>query len=270
MLVKIGGAILEESAARARFARSVASAQRAGHEVVVVHGGGRQLGDLCARLGLAERRWQGLRITDAATAEIALAVLGGSVNRATVRALEAAGVHAVGLSGADGSLFGVEPLASDDVDLGFVGRVDAVDGRVVEHLLGGGFVPVVSTVGPRSGAAPDDEPFFNVNADHAAGAIARAVGADVLLLLTDVAALLDHTGQRIASVNVDRVAELRRDGTIAGGMLPKLEGALAALTPPSRTVVKIAPGGAEDALLGALDARVGTTVLANSEVVGRG
>ncbi|QDU69049.1 acetylglutamate kinase [Engelhardtia mirabilis] len=270
MLVKVGGAVLDEPDARSSFARSVAQALAAGHELVIVHGGGRQLGRMCADLGLVERRWRGLRVTDARTAEVALAILGGSVNRILVRALEVAGVSAAGLSGADGALFDAEPLHSDEVDLGYVGQVSAVNSKLLEHLLAGGFVPVVATVGPHQGSAGGDEPFLNVNADHAAGALARAIDADVLLLLTDVPALLDGKGQRVACATLDRLAELDREGTIEGGMIPKVEGALAALTPPSRTLVKIAPWAGEDAIRGALQSSVGTVLLSNSEVVGRG
>lgn len=269
MLIKVGGALLDESGARDTFAQSVAAAIAAGHEVVIVHGGGQQLGDVCAQLGLEEQRWRGLRITDAATARAALAVLGGSVNRTLVQALEAAGVGAVGLTGADGSLFTAERMATAEVDLGYVGQVETVDPKIAAHLLAGGFVPVVASVGPGLGA-DTEQPFLNVNADHAAGALARALDADFLLLLTDVPALLDEKGQRIACASRGRIAELERDGTIAGGMIPKIEGALAALATPSRTVVKIAPGAGTGAVLAALEPGVGTTVYADAEVVGRG
>ncbi|MEO0652785.1 MAG: acetylglutamate kinase, partial [Planctomycetota bacterium] len=217
MLVKIGGAVLEGVESQTAFARSMAKAIEAGHEIVLVHGGGNQLGELCARVGIEEQRWQGLRITDATTAELALCVLGGSVNRLAVRALELAGVCAVGLSGADGGLFAAEPLKSEEVDLGYVGRVAEVDAKIVEHLLSAKITPVVCTVGPRQGAESTAEPFYNVNADHAAGALARALDADVLLLMTDVPALLDANRQRVRCATVDRIAELEREGTIEGG-----------------------------------------------------
>ena len=270
MLVKIGGAVLEEPASRTAFARSVARAIDAGHQVVLVHGGGKQLGELCARVGLEERRWKGLRITDAATAELALCVLGGSVNRLAVRALQLAGVRALGLSGADGGLFEAEPMRSDEVDLGFVGRVSRVDPTAVEHLLAGGLTPVVCTVGPREGADDADEPFYNVNADHAAGALARALDADALLLMTDVPALLDGSKQRVRCATLDRIAELEREGVIAGGMIPKVQGALQALAAPSSCLVKIVPGAGENAVLDALSSEVGTVVLPDGQVVGRG
>jgi acetylglutamate kinase len=270
MLVKIGGAVLEEPDSRAAFARSVARAIRAGHEVVLVHGGGKQLGDLCRRVGIEERRWKGLRITDADVAELALCVLAGSVNRLAVRALELAGVHAIGLSGADGGLFGAAPLESDEVDLGYVGQVNRVDPTVVQHLLAGRITPVVCTVGPRADADDAGEPFYNVNADHAAGALARALEADALLLMTDVPALLDGNKQRVRSATLDRIAELEREGVIAGGMIPKVQGALQALAAPSRTLVKIVPGAGDNAVLDALSSEVGTVVLPDGQVVGRG
>ncbi|MHC4262105.1 MAG: acetylglutamate kinase [Planctomycetota bacterium] len=270
MLVKIGGSVLEEPDSRDRFARSLARAIEAGHSVVLVHGGGNQLGELCARLGLEEQRWRGLRITDRTTAELAVCVLGGSVNRRCVRALELAGVRAIGMSGADGGLFAAEPMRSEEVDLGFVGQVSTVDASSIEHLLAGGITPVVCTVGPREGSDDGCEPFYNVNADHAAGALARALEADVLLLMTDVPALLDGQGQRVRCATLDRIAELEREGVIAGGMIPKVEGALQALSHPSKTLVKIAPGGGEDAVLEALSSDVGTVILPDGQVVGRG
>jgi acetylglutamate kinase len=270
MLVKVGGSVLEDPQTRAVFAASVRTAIDAGHRLVVVHGGGQQLNQLCARLGIPERRWRGLRITDADTAELALAVLGGSVNRTFVRALSLAGLRAVGLSGADGGLFAAQPLRSTEVDLGFVGKVSAVDPSLVEALLAAGYVPVVATVAPREGSEESTEPFYNVNADHAAGALARALDVDALLLMTDVPALLDGQKRRVACATLDRVAELEREGAIAGGMIPKIEAALQALENPSRTLVKIAPGGGPDAIRRALQSDVGTVVLQNGQVVGRG
>ncbi len=269
MLIKVGGAALEDPGSREVFARAVGRARAAGHELVLVHGGGRQLGEMANRLGLEERRWRGLRITDERTAELALCVLGGGVNRHLVRSLELEGVPAVGLSGADGRLFDAERVHSEEVDLGRVGRVSLVEPRLVEHLLAGRYVPVVSTVGPRSGS-DHVESFLNVNADHAAGALARALGADVLLLMTDVPALLDGSGRRIASADLGRIAELEAEGVIGGGMIPKLQGALEALAPPTRTLVKIVPSRGADAVLEALDPQIGTVVLPEGQVVGRG
>jgi acetylglutamate kinase len=192
-------------------------------------------------------------------------VLAGLVNKELVQALAGAGVRAAGLCGADGASFDVLPRRASDpsVDLGYVGDVVRVDRALVETLLGSGFLPVVATAAPLSRAhAPEDERarahFYNVNADLAAGPLARALECDALLFLTDVPGVLDGEQQRIECLTREGVAQLRERGVISGGMIPKVEAALAALASTSDCLVKIAPAAGPDAVLRALDDSTGT------------
>lgn len=262
---KIGGAQLGEASARQAFARSVRAARESGIEVVVVHGGGDQIRSLSKRLGIADRYHEGLRVTDAETSEVALSVLAGSVNKTLVATLQQEGVPAVGLCGADGATFSVQQHRPNGVDLGFVGVIDRIEPRLCKTLLADGVVPVLATMGPLSADAegPRDH-LYNVNADSAAAPLAAALGCDSLLFLTDVPAVLDADKQRIPSLDQATTDQLRADGVLHGGMLPKTEAALAAarhLGARGRGdgQVKIAPAGGDDALCEALADEVGTT-----------
>lgn len=264
ILVKIGGAQLEEPAPRAALCRAIAAALAAGHQLIVVHGGGNQIRQLTRALGIEDRYHEGLRITDARTADVVLMVLGGQVNRTLVAALQHAGVPAVGLSGADGRTFTASKLERPGVDLGFVGSVASVQPDLVHTLLRSGYVPVLATVAPGSG---DDgsTPFYNLNADLAAGPLCRAFGCDAILFLTDVDGVLDADRQRIAALTEPDCARLVQTGVAKGGMLPKLDAALQALRDNPRALVKIAPAKGADAVLAALQPDVGTrfTTLSN-------
>jgi acetylglutamate kinase len=260
ILVKVGGAQLEERAARVELARAVRSARAAGHELVLVHGGGNQIRDLSRRLGLVDRYHEGLRVTDAATADVVLMVLAGLVNKELVAALESEGVRAAGLCGADGSTFTARKNREHGAELGYVGLVRAADRSLVDALLAAGFLPVIATAAPLSREESDPaDHFYNINADLAAGPLARAFDADALLFLTDVAGVLDAEKLRIARLTPERCAELRARGVVHGGMVPKVEAALAALAHQPRALVKIAPAAGADAVLRALDADTGTT-----------
>ncbi len=262
ILVKIGGAQLEQPGPRQQLCEAIAAARQDGNEIVVVHGGGNQIRALGKALGLADRYHDGLRVTDARTAEAVLMVLGGSVNRTLVAALQTASVPAVGLTGADGGTFSARPLVRPGVDLGYVGQVDRVEPRLVHTLLAGGLVPVLATVAPRTGA-PDDEPFFNLNADHAAGPLCRALGCDALLFLTDVAGVLGADGRLLPLLTDADCARLVADGVATGGMLPKLEAAQLAARENPRAIVKIAPAGVADCVRQALRDGVATRFFAN-------
>ena len=259
ILVKVGGAQLEQAGPRADLVRSVASARAAGHEVVLVHGGGNQIRELVRKLGLPESYHEGLRVPDAATADVVLMVLAGLVNKELVHALESAGVRACGLSGADGATFLAKKRVLAGRDLGYVGDVGRTDVRLVDVLVSQGFLPVIATAAPLQHGedAPADR-FYNGNADAAAGPLARAVGADALLFLTDVPGVLDAAKRRIASLTPAQAAALRLEGVIAGGMIPKVEAALAALAENPRALVKIAPAAGTDAVLAALSPETGT------------
>lgn len=261
ILVKVGGAPIEAEAGRCALAHSLASAARAGHEVVLVHGGGNQIRALGQRLGIADRYVDGLRVTDAETADLALMTLGGTVNRQLVASLQANGVRAAGLTGADGHTFVVRRYERAGQDLGYVGEVARVDSRLVDTLLAAGYVPVLATVAPL--AAGEDAPadrFYNVNADQAAGPLAAALGAEAVLFLSDVPGVKDAEGRTLATLTPSRCQALQRDGTIRGGMIPKVEAALHAVAACRRdTLVKVAAAAGDDAILDALAPERGTT-----------
>src|SRR5690606_25556752 len=222
LLGKVGGAQLEEDAGRRDLARALARARDAGHAPILVHGRGNQIRSLTRGLGRAGGYVDGLRVTDAETADVVLMTLGGLVNRQLVAALQAHGVPAVGLTGADGLTFTAARHAVRGEDLGYVGTVHEVRPGLVETLLARGFGPVIGTIAPLDPGqdAPGDR-FYNVNADHACGPLARAFGAGAVLFLSDVPGVLDG-GRRIERLTAARCAELRAAGTIAAGMIPKV------------------------------------------------
>ncbi len=257
ILVKIGGAQLEEAGPRQALAKALAKAHAEGHELIVVHGGGNQIRQLGKALAIPEQYHDGLRVTDARTAEVVLMVLAGLVNKTLVRSLQRCGVPAVGLAGADGNTFTATRLAKPGVDLGWVGAIDRVDARLVQTLLSTHQVPVLATVAPGT-TGDDGEPFYNLNADHAAGPLCRAFGCDALLFLTDVPGVLDAAGQRLSRLSPDDCAQLVKSGVAKGGMIPKLDAALMALRDNPRALIKIAPANAPDAVLTALRASTGT------------
>lgn len=261
ILAKIGGAQLDIPEKRAAVCASIASARAAGHELVVVHGGGNQIRELSKKLGLEERLHRGLRVTDAATADVVLMVLAGLVNKELVRDLCVRGVRAVGFSGADGDCFAARKLEPDGVDIGFVGEIARVETALPNALLRDGFTPVIATSAPLERAERGArERFYNINADLAAGPLAAALECDALLFLTDVPGVLDARKERLAALDADRCAALQASGVIAGGMIPKVEAALAARARlPSSARVKIAPADAPDCVLVALASDVGTT-----------
>ena len=273
-LVKIGGAALVSAAERASVAGALTEAREAGHELVVVHGGGPCLDGWCSRLGLDVQRVEGLRVTGPETAEVALAVLGGAVNRHLVAALCAAGAPAVGLSGADGGLIGARPHPRSE--LVRVGEVERVDPSLIETLLAAGFLPVVASLAPlapshapkgqgrgngQPAAAPDHPPFHNINADSLVAPLAQAIAAEAVLLLTDVPAVLDRRGRPLASIDHDTARRLTREGALRGGMLPKIAAALACASRLPLARVRIASAAGPGSILAALTQGGGTEVL---------
>ncbi|HET7027992.1 MAG TPA: acetylglutamate kinase [Candidatus Limnocylindrales bacterium] len=259
LVVKLGGTTIEEQqgvlAEIALVARS--------RPVVVVHGGGRRLTDWLDRLGVPTRFEAGRRVTDDAAIEVASAVLGGVVNGELVAALLGHGANAVGLTGVDGGFLRGERVPG----LGRVARVVAVNHDLLDALLVAGRVPVVAPlVRDETGVV------CNVNADEAAAGLAADIGARQTVLLTDVPAVLDATRRPIRTLAADAARELIADGTIAGGMIPKVEAALEALgrSPVPDAEVVIADGRAPDALLRALgDRAFGTRVTAGTDPVSR-
>lgn len=266
IVVKVGGAALEEPGARLRFASCLAAAAADGHELIVIHGGGQQIAGLCSRLDLPEERVQGLRVTDKETAEAVLMTLGGTVNRKLVAALQHAGLTAVGLTGADGGIFFAEPLEVAERSLGFVGKVGELDPRLIEALLATSSIPVIATVAPRKGHPT--EPFYNINADHAVAPMARALEADAVLFLTDVAAVRDASGEPVSELDLAGLQRLRESGALQGGMLPKTDAAMAAAHALPEALVKIAPAHAPDCVRFALDEAIGTRLRSQSALLG--
>ena len=241
VVIKFGGNAMGDDDAMADFARDIVLMRQVGVNPVVVHGGGPMINDLLRKLGIESRFVRGKRVTDKATVEVVEMVLSGLVNKRIVQAINDQGGRAVGLSGKDDDLMVCE---ADDPDLGFVGRPVEMNVQVLRDLFSAGIVPVVAPV--ATGMA--DNETFNVNGDTAAGAIAAALKADRLLLLTDVAGVKNPAGEVLTQLSPDDVQDLTESGVIAGGMIPKTETALAALAGGVRAVV-ILDGRAPNACL---------------------
>ena len=230
VVIKFGGNAMGDDAAMAEFARDIVLMRQVGVNPVVVHGGGPMINDLLGKLGIKSEFVRGKRVTDKATVEVVEMVLSGLVNKRIVQAINDQGGRAVGISGKDDDLM---VCVADDPELGFVGRPVEIDTEVLEDLYKAGIVPVVAPVG----TGVNDNETFNVNGDTAAGAIAGALKADRLLLLTDVPGIKDGTGEVVTQLHPDQVRAMIADGTISGGMIPKAETALAALEGGVRAVV---------------------------------
>jgi acetylglutamate kinase len=242
LLVKLGGTLLDTAESRLRLAREVAQSARQGHQVVVVHGGGKQMTRFLAQMGVESRFIDGLRVTTPETIDAVLKVFAGSVNKQLVAALVEAGAEAVGLSGIDGCLVEAELLRPE---LGQVGRPVRANAALLDCLTRGGFLPVVACVaGDRQGR------IYNVNADQMAGACASAFRADKLVFLTDVEGVLGADKQRLSQLSLSAAEALILSGVATGGMQAKLSSAGQALCDGVPQVI-IAPGSA-DRVLGRL------------------
>lgn len=227
-VVKYGGHAMGDPDLARDFAEDVVLLKAVGINPVVVHGGGPQIGNMLRKLGVESHFVDGLRVTDKATAEVAEMVLSGSINKELVGWISQAGGKAIGISGKDGGLVlaaKVQRTAKDPdsqieqvVDLGFVGEPEAVDATVIETISAAGMIPVIAPIAPGR-----DGETYNVNADTMAGAVAAALGAARLFLLTDVAGVLDKQGNLLTDLTPADIAGLQGDGTISGGMIPKLE-----------------------------------------------
>lgn len=240
VVIKFGGHAMGDAEEMASFARDVVLMRQVGVNPVIVHGGGPMINDLLGRLNIQSEFVRGKRVTDAATMEVVEMVLSGAVNKRIVQAIQVEGGKAVGLSGKDGGMVTCEP---DDPELGLVGRPVAVNPELLHHLFTGGFIPVIAPLGMgRAGET------YNINGDTAAGAIAGALKADRLLLLTDVSGVKDAGGDVVTQLSPAHVRELTEQGVIAGGMIPKTETALAAIDAGVRAVV-ILDGRAPNACL---------------------
>jgi acetylglutamate kinase len=224
IIVKIGGAALEDKATLHKCAHAVVDLARDGHKVAVVHGGGSTLTRTLALLGKKSDFVNGLRITDAETRDVALMVLAGMVNKGVVAALVAAGNPAIGLCGGDGMSFRARKKQTEGYDLGFVGEICSVEPRWMEAIWNEGGIPVLSSL-----ALGSDGEYYNVNADQMASACAVACHADTLIFLTDVPGVKDADGLVMPWLKIKDVASMIKESVIAGGMLPKLEACGSAL-----------------------------------------
>lgn len=253
VVVKYGGHAMGDEALGAEFARDIVLLKQAGLNPIVVHGGGPQIGAMLTRLGIKSEFSGGLRITDKATVEIVEMVLAGSINKQIVAQLNQAGGRAVGLCGKDGNLIvarKVEHKVHDPelnieklLDLGFVGEPAAINPEILQVIQKSDIIPVIAPIG----VSPDGHT-YNINADTAAGAIAAAMGAARLLLLTDVSGVLNKEGKLMEELTIEQARALMKDGTISGGMIPKLE-----------TCIEAVEGGVEAVVI--LDGRVPHAVL---------
>ena len=255
VVVKIGGAAQEDPLLRRRFAEDLILLDWVGIDLIVVHGGGKQITRMLDRVGQEASFVDGQRVTDAATLEIVEMVLGGSLNSELVRLVNHLGGAAVGLTGCDG---GLATAAITRPELGLVGEVTAIDRTVIDRLLPD-FIPVIAPL-----AVGADGQALNVNADVFAARLAQALGAEKLVLLTDIAGVLDRDRRLIPSLTDGEARELIASGVIAGGMIPKVEYALAALA-GGVGKVHVIDGRLEHALLLEIFTRdgVGTQLVAD-------
>ncbi|HSG34873.1 MAG TPA: acetylglutamate kinase [Sphingomonadaceae bacterium] len=227
-VVKYGGHAMGDPKAAREFAEDIVLLKAVGINPVVVHGGGPQIGAMLKKLGVESEFVDGLRVTDKATAEIAEMVLSGAINKELVGWINNAGGKAIGLSGKDGKMVTAtkvtrttkdpESNIEQAIDLGFVGEPSHVDTKVLKTASDAGMIPIVAPIG-----AGEDGHTYNINADTMAGAIAAALGAARLFLLTDVPGVLGKDGKLLTDLTPKDIARLRDDGTISGGMIPKLE-----------------------------------------------
>lgn len=217
IVVKIGGAAVEDAETLRKCAHSVAELARDGHRIVVVHGGGAALTRMLERLGKKSEFVDGLRVTDAETRDMALMVLGGGVNKKLVAAIQSAGMPAIGFCGGDGMSFRARKKFVGGRDLGFVGEICLAEPCWIEALWQRGGIPVLASL-----ALGADGEYYNVNADEMAAACAAACHANTLIFLTDVAGVKDAAGAVMPWLNTKQAAELAAASVISGGMLPKL------------------------------------------------
>jgi acetylglutamate kinase len=227
-VVKYGGHAMGDPALAHDFAQDIVLLKAVGINPVVVHGGGPQIGAMLKKLGVESKFVDGLRVTDKATADVAEMVLSGAINKELVGWISGAGGKAIGISGKDGGMVtaskvrrtAIDPdsLIEQAVDLGFVGEPETVDTTILETICAAGMIPVIAPI-----AAGADGQTYNINADTMAGAIASALGAARLLMLTDVQGVLDQDKNLLTDLTPADIARLQEDGTISGGMIPKLE-----------------------------------------------
>jgi acetylglutamate kinase len=243
-VIKLAGALLEDQAVVRSLSRQIASLAKEGHEILVVHGGGRLFTATLKRLGIESKFVAGLRVTDRETRDVAVMVFAGLLNKRLAAAISAQGQPAIGISAADATLFRAEPMVhnAEAGDLGFVGYLTGVNVPVLESLWRENLLPVAACLGLGS-----DNELYNINADHMAAACAEYLGADQLIYLTDVAGVLD--GEKVLpAIACGEIERLVQSRVVSGGMVLKLEAAKRALEGGVREV-RIVGGGSSDAVL---------------------
>ena len=250
IVVKFGGNAMIDEKLKQCFARDVVLLKLVGMNVVVVHGGGPQIENLLTRVGKKGEFIQGMRVTDAETMEIVEMVLGGQVNKDVVNLINQAGGKAVGLTGKDGGMIRAKKLMlhsrdnhSDLIDIGMVGDITQIDPALISHLQAGTFIPVIAPIG-----VGEEGETYNINADVVAGKVAEILKAEKLVLLTNTPGVLDKDGKVVTDVTPLQINALVEDGTLHGGMLPKIASALEAAQSGVKSV-HIIDGRVEHALL---------------------
>jgi acetylglutamate kinase len=266
VVVKYGGNAMVDEQLKSGFARDIVLMRLVGINPVVVHGGGPQIGQVLEKIGKESRFVDGMRVTDSETMDVVEMVLGGLVNKEIVNLIARHGGRAVGLTGKDGDLIRARKLrierdspelsAPEIIDIGHVGEVASIDTSVVEMLLTGGFIPVIAPIG-----VGEDGHSYNINADLVAGRVAEVLGAEKLILLTNTNGLLDKEGRLLTGLTAHQVDDLIADGTIHGGMLPKIQCALSAVKSGVKAA-HIIDGRVENAVLVELftDEGIGTLI----------
>jgi len=268
IVVKFGGNAMTDEALQASFARDVVLMKLVGMNPIVVHGGGPQIGDLLERLQIESHFVDGMRVTNEATMDVVQMVLGGLINKDIVGLINAHGGRAIGLTGKDADLVRARPMklkakadGSAPVDLGHVGDVAHIDRAVIDLLVGSEYIPVIAPIG-----IGEDGASYNINADVVAGRLAEAVDAEKLILLTNTPGLLDAEGKVLTGLTAKKVNDLIEDGTIHGGMLPKITHALEAVRHGVRSA-HIIDGRVEHAVLLEIftDTGIGTLITRDKE-----
>lgn len=270
VVVKYGGNAMVDERLKEGFARDIVLMKLVGINPVIVHGGGPQIGQLLERIGKKSEFVQGMRVTDEETMDVVEMVLGGLVNKEIVSLINTHGGRAVGLTGKDGGLIHARKLkvsrhspelqAPEIIDIGHVGEVASIDASVVDMLVHSDFIPVIAPIG-----VGEDGHAYNINADLVAGRMAEVLGAEKLILLTNTQGLLDKEGRLLTGLNTEQVNALIDDGTIHGGMLPKIGCALSAVQSGVRAA-HIIDGRVEHAVLVELftDEGIGTLIRGSS------
>jgi len=266
VVVKYGGNAMVDEQLKSGFARDIVLMRLVGINPVVVHGGGPQIGRVLEKIGKESRFVDGMRVTDSETMDVVEMVLGGLVNKDIVNLIARHGGRAVGLTGKDGDLIRARKLtmsrnspeldAPEIIDIGHVGEVASVDTSIVDMMVTGGFIPIIAPIG-----VGEDGHSYNINADLVAGCVAEVLGAEKLILLTNTKGLLDKQGKLLTGLTSGEVDTLIADGTVHGGMLPKIRCALSAVKSGVRSA-HIIDGRVEHAVLVELftDEGVGTLI----------